>query len=247
MANPVPYNPETPFQRCDTLESVAALKSRLHGLGIDVVNVEGLNTTGRDCVILAMMYGVRPNQSGRRVVRDRDDNGRQLDLAAVTVDEMRNMLAEHIVRVWDDRRAWAQEALHMFVDHEFRSYLGQPAEATLNTVRDAYCEAIRGENGRERLFGDQGVQLAFASRFQCTVMNSIPARSNANRRPQMYRPLMFGARGATERTGDIGARTTCLTVFYVLGEGCGHAEPLRANRAVDGQPSRFTGMFCKQR
>jgi hypothetical protein len=57
----------------------------------------------------------------------------------------------------------------------------------------------------------------------------------------LYRPLMFGSAAAATGNGELGARTTCLMMFYVLNEGVGHGEPLLANRAQMGRPSRYNG------
>jgi hypothetical protein len=124
--------------------------------------------------------------------------------------------------------------------YEARSYLQLDQNVDLGSVRDAYCDAIRGVNGRQRMFGDQGVQLAFASLFKATVVCWVPPRPAANAaRNMLYRPLMWGSSAATHV--EVGARTSCLMMFYVLQEGVGHGEPLLAESAQHGRPSRFTG------
>jgi hypothetical protein len=236
------YNPETPFGVCDTPETVAQLKARLAHNHIHVVNVEGLNPSGCDCVFLAMMYGVRPNTQGRRVVKDMDNNGVALDMGQLTVDDVRNRIAHHIIAIWNKEQSWVRRAIRMHIMYEARSYLQLDASVDLATLRDAYCDAIRGVNGRQRMFGDLGVQLAFASLFKATVVCWVPPRPTANAaRNMLYRPLMFGSSTATHV--EPGARTSCLMMFYVLQEGVGHGEPLLADSAQHGRPSRFTGTY----
>jgi hypothetical protein len=80
------YNPEVPFGVCDTPQTVTQLKARLAQDGIQVVNVEGENPTGNDCVFLAKMCGVRPNHQNRRVVQDPDVDNNSQDSRYVCTD-----------------------------------------------------------------------------------------------------------------------------------------------------------------
>jgi hypothetical protein len=188
-----------------------------------------------------MMYGVRPNAHGLRVVKDRDNGNAVINLANKTVQEIRDMLAQHIVSVWDSQNSWARHAIRMHVEHEARSYLNMH-NADLAVVRDAYCDAIRGVNGHAPIYGDPGVQLAFASRFQATVLCWLPPRRTAERsRGTLFRPLMYGSHQAARDAGEHANRTACLMLMYVLVAGVGHAMPLRARQARDGRPGRFTG------
>lgn len=237
------YSPERLFGRCDTAETVQLLKTGLAASSLDVVQVDGMNTTGRDCVILALMYGVKENTQGRRIVHDVDQQGAAVDLGDMTVANIRQMCADHIRAVWDAQGKWAREALRMHVDHEARMYLNL-LDARLHEVRDAYCNAICGV-GCEVMYADQGVQLAFASRFTCTVVSWSPPRPRAGRsRNMLYRPFMFGSLATARASGEPGARTTCLMIMYVLGDGVGHAEPVKARSGAMGRPSRFTGVRC---
>jgi hypothetical protein len=193
------------------------------------------------------MHGVRPDgrqQPIRRRVVDRDNQNAVVVLDDITVDGMRAMLAEHIVTVWDDQNAWARGAIRMHIDVEARAYLQLGADVGIGAVRDAYCDAIRGVNGRERLFADLGCQLAFASRFKCCILCFIPPRQSPRNpgRNILYRPLMFGSHATAAAAGERENRTSCLMMMYVLQDGVGHAEPLRARTSGEGRPSRFTGV-----
>jgi hypothetical protein len=90
------YNPEQPFGRCDTAETVQLLENGLAASNIDVLQVENLNVTGRDCVFLAMIHGVRPEprSNNRRLAADRDNNGAAVDMADVKVENVRDMIAD---------------------------------------------------------------------------------------------------------------------------------------------------------
>lgn len=239
-------NHEQPFRRCDTEDTVQLLVQHLNREGIDVLNVEQLNSTGRDCVFLAMMHGVRPDarQNARRMVKDRDDGGRALDMEAVTVAQMRGMLADHIVNIWDNQNSWARGAMHIHVNHEARGYLGLSAEADASTVRDAYCAAIRGTDPHQPMYGDTGCMLAFASRFQATVLCWMPprqAQQAQRQRNRLFRPLLFGSAETAREGGETANRVACMMLLYIMTDGVGHAKPLRARTSREGRPGRFTG------
>ena len=76
--------------------------------------------------------------------------------------------------------AWVRAPVRIHVDNEIRVYLGLPAAAELDAVRDEFAKAIRGE-GYPPIYGDQGVMLLFASCFSCTIVCWFPPRQTAER------------------------------------------------------------------
>lgn len=234
------FSPEMPFGACDTVETVGLLKRTLVSYNIAVVaEASSLNSNGRDCVFIALKLGVRPSgPSNQRLVRDIDKN-EIVNLDDMTVDDVREGIADHIVTVWEKPEHWATAALKIHIDNEARAYLNMQT-ATLLEVRDKYCAAIKGVNGCEKMFGDQACQLAFASRYSSTVVCWSPPRSTATTKSnRLFRPIMFGANA---EVGTNTSRSPCLMMLYVLGEGVGHAEPLIAGERKHGVPSRFTSV-----
>jgi hypothetical protein len=234
--------PERPFGRCDTEQTVAALKAGLVASGLDILHVDGLNINGRDCVYLALLYGVRANDQGQRIVHDRDNGGVAVNLEGKTAADIRNMCADHIITVWNAENTWDRAVRRMRVQYEARAYFNMP-DAPVEAVRDAYCNAIRGV-GVAPMYGDQGVQIAFAARFTVTVLSWFPPRPQANRtRNQMFRPYIHGSAQVARAVGERSKRTPCLMIMCVLADGMAHAEPVRARRPDQGRPSRFTGVI----
>ena len=90
-----------PFGRRDSPEIVASLPEELAKNGVHAINVDGLNRSGRDCVYLSMMHGVKPDRTGRRRVRDddnRDPANRPIafNMEEKTFSDIQKMLADHI-------------------------------------------------------------------------------------------------------------------------------------------------------
>jgi hypothetical protein len=225
--------------RRDTEQTVAALKAGLVVSGLDCFSVDGLNINGRNCVFLALLYGIRPNDQGQRIVHDRDNGGAAVDLGEKAVQDIRNMCADHVLSPCGMRTTRGTVPCCTCV-HE-HAYMNMP-DAPVEDLRDAYCNAIRGV-GVAPMHGDQGVQVAVAARNTVTVLSVSPPRSQANRtRNQMYRPFIFGSAQVARVVGERDHRTPCLMIMYVLADGVGHAEPVRARRPDQGRPSRFTGV-----
>jgi hypothetical protein len=163
--------PERPFGRCDTEQTVVVLKAGLAASGLDVLHVDGLNINGRDCVVLAMMYGVRPNDQGQRIVHDRDNGGAPVNLGEKTAADIRNMCADHIMTVWNAENTWDRAELHMHVQYEARAYLNMP-HAPAEAVRDACCNAIRGVGVAPMPVSENHVVAPADLRRSC--MESVP-------------------------------------------------------------------------
>lgn len=228
------YQPEVPFRACDTLATVEVLRNKLeekHVVGVP--EAAGMNKNGRDCVFIALKYGTKATVGGVRKVKD-TDTGANVDLNTLTILQLRCNLADHVKKVWDDPTKWARNAIKRHVLEEGKSFL-QLHNATPTQVRDAYCDAIKGENGREEMYGDLGVMLAFTSKYSVVMMCFFPPRPTATvSATQLFRPLKFG-------TEAPGSRVACTLMMYVLDDGVGHAEPLRGVSATHVRQARFHG------
>ena len=235
------YAPEVPFGRRDSPETVASLREELAKNGVHAINVDGLNRSGRDCVYLSMMHGVKPDRTGRRRVRDDDNRDPAnkpiaFEMEEKTVSDIRKMLADHIEGIWDMAGHWARDSLRLHSEHEARHYYDMECRP-VEEVMQRYCKAIRGED-EPGMYGDVGVMLAFASRFNVKLLVFTPpvvvnTRTNTTK---LYRPFVFGARSVDGRGRKV-QRATSYMMIYVLAEGLAHAEPLSTMSVA----SRWTG------
>lgn len=137
------FNPEVPFGVCDSVAAVAALKERLRTAGINVLpEVPGENATGKDCVFVALKYGVRAREDGRRTVVD-VDTGEAVNLSEMSAQDVRNGSARYIRESWDKPNDhWAMGAVRVHIDNEGRAYL-RMQNAKLTQVRASNSKTIR--------------------------------------------------------------------------------------------------------